>query len=110
MKIWVIETLTKRGCPFKRRAFHSAVLFEEYAIARARRLSTETGYKHRAVAFYEGDIEAALAQSPYDISPCGGCGLPVVCLPEGLAPLCVKCAKEQNHIPAAGNMVAGENP
>lgn len=40
-------------------------------------------------------LEAALDRSPYDISPCGKCGMPVVCIPEGLAPWCEKCAKEE---------------
>lgn len=38
-------------------------------------------------------LRAAIARSPYDISPCGRCGLPTVCLPDGL-PLCKKCGEK----------------
>ena len=42
-------------------------------------------------------IESALANSGLDVSPCTGCGDPVVCIPDGLSSLCVKChaAKEK---------------
>ncbi len=36
-------------------------------------------------------LQAALKRSPYDVGPCGECGEPVVCIPEGLA-LCNACA------------------
>lgn len=38
--------------------------------------------------------EAALARSPYDISPCLLCGAPVVCLPDGM-PMCQPCAESE---------------
>lgn len=33
----------------------------------------------------------AIDRGGWDISPCGGCGDPVVCLPDGL-PMCESCA------------------
>jgi len=36
-------------------------------------------------------VKAALDRSAYDICPCGECGKAVVCLPEGLPPICVQC-------------------
>lgn len=38
--------------------------------------------------------EDALERSAFDVSPCGRCGLPVICIPDGL-PFCSECAKEE---------------
>ena len=35
----------------------------------------------------------AIERGGWDISPCGDCGRPVVCIPDGL-PMCEACAKE----------------
>ena len=39
------------------------------------------------------ELRAAIDRGGWDISLCGLCGLPVVCLPDG-APLCESCAKD----------------
>lgn len=39
-----------------------------------------------------GELRGALSLSAFDVSPCGACGLPVVCIPDGL-PMCEPCAK-----------------
>ena len=36
---------------------------------------------------------AAIVRSGFDLSPCGTCGEPVVCLPDGL-PICEPCARD----------------
>lgn len=38
----------------------------------------------------------AIARSGFDISVCHHCGVPVVCLPDGLA-MCEACAMEENQ-------------
>jgi hypothetical protein len=38
----------------------------------------------------------ALRRSGLDISPCMACGLPVVCLPDGLT-MCEDCARKENQ-------------
>ena len=58
------------------------------------------GYWYRACKLKETEIDrlrTALERSPYDISPCGECGNPVVCLPEGLA-LCEHCADAADEV------------
>jgi len=37
-------------------------------------------------------IEDAIDNSGLDISPCRGCGEPVVCLPDGMSDWCAECA------------------
>lgn len=37
-------------------------------------------------------LNDALSRSPFDISPCLGCGKPVVCYPDGM-PSCDPCAE-----------------
>ncbi|HUU98425.1 MAG TPA: hypothetical protein VM487_22045 [Phycisphaerae bacterium] len=37
--------------------------------------------------------DSAMRNSGLDVSPCCGCGEPVVCLPDGMAGWCVKCAE-----------------
>ena len=42
-------------------------------------------------------LDSAIKAGGWDISPCGSCGQPVVCLPDGL-PMCESCAvKESNE-------------
>ena len=41
------------------------------------------------------ELEATMDRGGIDISPCGGCGLPTACLPEGFAPLCEACAAKE---------------
>lgn len=38
----------------------------------------------------------AIDRSPYDVSPCMVCGLPVVCLPDGM-PMCEPCARKEGE-------------
>ena len=40
-------------------------------------------------------LKATMDRGGIDISPCGGCGLPTACLPEGFAPLCEACALKE---------------
>lgn len=35
-------------------------------------------------------LESSITRSGFDIAPCKGCGLPVVCIPDGL-PFCEEC-------------------
>lgn len=44
----------------------------------------------RAAAILTG----ALKDGGYDLSPCGCCGKPVVCIPDGL-PMCKGCAEKE---------------
>jgi len=37
-------------------------------------------------------LQDAIERGGYDLSPCGSCGNPVVCIPDGL-PLCEACAE-----------------
>jgi hypothetical protein len=37
-------------------------------------------------------LALALARSPFDVAPCRLCGLPAVCVPDGL-PLCKACGE-----------------
>jgi hypothetical protein len=41
------------------------------------------------------NLKDAYDRSPYDISPCCVCGQPVVCLPDGIPPMCEECWKKQ---------------
>ena len=41
-------------------------------------------------------FHAALDRSPYDISVCPECGLPVVCLPDGTPPPCNECIEDKS--------------
>jgi hypothetical protein len=36
-------------------------------------------------------LRKAIADGGFDLSPCGNCGTPVVCIPDGL-PMCETCA------------------
>lgn len=38
----------------------------------------------------------AVRRSGFDIAPCGDCGLPVVCVPDGL-PICEQCASRETN-------------
>lgn len=40
------------------------------------------------------ELQAAIDRGGWDISPCMTCGLPVVCLPDGL-PSCEACARKE---------------
>lgn len=40
-------------------------------------------------------LQDAIDRGGYDLSPCGSCGNPVVCIPDGL-PLCESCALEES--------------
>lgn len=40
-------------------------------------------------------LRAAFDRSEFDASPCAGCGLPVICLPDGLAPICNDCGPKR---------------
>lgn len=42
----------------------------------------------------KGWMKAALERSGYDLSMCSKCGLPVICLPDGM-PICEPCAKKE---------------
>lgn len=39
------------------------------------------------------DLLAALANSPYELAQCDTCGELTIHLPQGLSPLCLKCAR-----------------
>ena len=39
----------------------------------------------------------ALDRSEFDISPCGECGEPVICLPDGMSTICNECIKEEDQ-------------
>lgn len=43
----------------------------------------------------KGWLKDALERSGYDFSLCSKCGLPVICLPDGM-PICEPCAKKGN--------------
>lgn len=38
----------------------------------------------------------AVESGGFDLSPCGACGRPVVCIPDGL-PMCDRCAREETN-------------
>ena len=40
-------------------------------------------------------LHDAIDRGGYDVSPCGSCGDPVVCIPDGL-PLCESCALKES--------------
>ena len=48
-----------------------------------------------AVGYVE--LRAAIDRSGMDISPCASCGLPVICLPDGLGSFCVECWKAEGE-------------
>jgi len=63
------------------------------------------GWRFRPITCYERQIarlraenerlrliEDAIDNSGLDISPCRGCGEPVVCLPDGMSDWCAECA------------------
>jgi hypothetical protein len=39
-------------------------------------------------------VAEALERSPFDMSDCMVCGLPVICIPDGL-PMCNECAEKE---------------
>jgi len=41
-------------------------------------------------------LESAIDAGGWDMSPCGSCGIVIVCLPDGL-PMCEKCAMESSQ-------------
>lgn len=41
-------------------------------------------------------LEEAINRSGFDVSPCQHCGMPVVCLPDGM-PCCEECAGEADR-------------
>lgn len=41
-------------------------------------------------------LRAAIDRSGFDLSPCGVCGEPVVCIPDGL-PMCEPCARKESN-------------
>lgn len=40
----------------------------------------------------------ALERSAYHMAPCSRCDEPVICLPEGLAPLCTDCIMTERTV------------
>jgi hypothetical protein len=41
------------------------------------------------------DVLQAVADSDQDVSPCGACSAPVLCIPDGL-PWCEACARKES--------------
>ena len=48
------------------------------------------------------EIMEAIERSAFDLSPCRGCGLPVVCIPDGL-PFCELCESDDDDHPDGCN-------
>ena len=50
----------------------------------------------------------ALNRSEFDISPCRDCGLPVVCIPDGMSAWCNECARskcDHNWVDATNQVI-----
>ena len=45
---------------------------------------------------HRDELALAIEIAGMDISPCGKCCLPVVCIPDGL-PMCQRCAEEEGR-------------
>ena len=70
------------------------------AILRARGFDTdefEELSEHDVIDGYELPVTQLLDRSGMDISPCRGCGLPVVCIPDGLSSMCELCAAQDHE-------------
>ena len=50
---------------------------------------------NKATDISANDIIKAILRSGFDLSPCRICGLPVVCIPDGL-PVCEKCGRAES--------------
>lgn len=61
-----------------------------------------TAHQHMLV-----DVGQAVAESDQDVSPCGFCNRPILCIPDGL-PCCEACAKKEGERqPAPASTLGG---